>query len=176
MFDWITGRKPPTAWAIKQLDDQLLHLCGRGEVTGPGSARKRRVALAEGRYQGPIQLEHSSTELSAELFAALVPIDDLEWLDESRVRWQQRLWWVAWVPQRCWAYRGPLTLEASPGSDGGFVSTEDVSAIRDKANTHADADSPRLWLGLEGLGDEQRRFDHPPIHELRRSTANSRQH
>ncbi|WP_458524653.1 hypothetical protein [Onishia taeanensis] len=163
MFDWITGRKPPPAWVIKQCDSELLHLCGRAIATDPGSARKRRKALAEGAYQGPIRIEHSSTELSAELFAALIPIDDLEWLDQSRVRWQDRRWWVAWVPKRCWAYRGPLTLDKTAGPDGGFVSTEDVSAIRAKASAHAASDTPRQWLGLEALVDEQRRFDHTPI-------------
>ena len=173
MFNWIAGRKPPAAWVIKQCDDHLIHLCGRGEATGPGSARKRRAALAEGRYQGPITLAHSSTPLCAELFAVLIPLDDLEWLDQTSVRWQARLWRVAWVPQRCWAYRGPLTLEASRDPEGRLVSTEDVSGIRAKANAHADADSPSHWLGLEGLGDQQRRFDHVQPHEPRRPTPHS---
>ncbi|WP_192034549.1 hypothetical protein [Halomonas sp. YLGW01] len=174
MLNWIMGRKPSTVWVIKQVDEHLLHVCGRGEATGPGSVRKRRKALAEGRYQGPIRLAHSSAELSADLFAALILPDDLEWQGPQSLRWQGRLWRIAWVPPICWAYRDKLTLAGSLGPDGSLVSTEDISTIQAKIDSRATPASPRLWLGLEGLDNAQAPLEPSTLDAPRRSAANAR--
>ncbi|WP_136254344.1 hypothetical protein [Onishia niordana] len=175
MFNWME-RRSPSVWAIKQIDANVIHLCGRGEAAGPDSARKRRKELAENRYQGTIRLEYSGMDLHASLFEALVLIDDLVWLDECYVRWQDRRWCVAWVPERCWTYQGPLILEASMGPGKHFTSTEDVSAIREKASAPASPVPSSRWWDLAALGDEQRRFDYTSPPDLHRLTATSQKH
>ncbi|WP_304525858.1 hypothetical protein [Halomonas sp. I5-271120] len=180
MFNWIARHKPPVVWIIKQLDDleqldaQVLHLCGQGEAIGPGSVRKRRKDLAKGDFQGQVRFSDSGITLHANLFSALVPVADLEWLDQRHVRWQARLWRVAWVPERCWAYRGPLTIDDATGPEGSLISTEDMSIFREKLSTRNTPAPSSRWWELVALGDEQRRFDYTSIPDSHRLAANSR--
>ncbi|MBB3189011.1 hypothetical protein [Halomonas cerina] len=125
--------KPPVGvWVIKQVDSDLLHLCGQGTLASRQRRRGLKKALAHRQYRGGVRMGHSGIVLNARLFAALVPLDDLELLPDGGARWQGRTWRVAEVPQRCWAFEGRLV--AQPGLGGRLMSVEDVSAIARRVN------------------------------------------
>lgn len=143
--------KPPECWIIKQIDDDLLHLCGRGLATAKGRAKALLETLHLGSYEGPISFDTSGLVLNSRLFAALVPLEALSIDDQGQAHWQGRVWRVAWVPQRCWAYEGHLTTQLSPvGARPGLISVEDVTTIRAKAAPQAAPRNPQLY-GLEAL-------------------------
>ncbi|MCG6659653.1 hypothetical protein HOP52_18045 [Halomonas campisalis] len=131
MLKWLTGKQPIPVWAIKQIDDDLLHLCGQAKVT---PTKKRGITLAalnEGRYQGAVSMAGSGLVLNARLFAALVPVENLTLDAQGQAHWQGRCWQVSQVPQRCWTYEGRLTTQRQlQGGQSLLVSVEDVSSIR----------------------------------------------
>lgn len=131
MLKRLLGKAPVEVWVIKQLGPDLLHLCGQGTLE---TRRKRKdvlEALADGTFQGAVAMTGSGVVLNARLFAALVPVEQLQLLPDGHARWQQRDWRVAQVPQRCWTYEGRLIAQATPHGDAtGLVSSEDVSSIR----------------------------------------------
>lgn len=144
--------KPPECWIIKQIDTDLLHLCGRGQVTGKGRAKALLEQLRQGSYAGPVSFDNSGLVLNSRLFAALVPLEALSIDDEERAHWQGRVWQVSWVPQRCWAFEGPLTTQlTSMGGRSGLISVEDVTTIRDKASPQAGPSQNTQLYGLEAL-------------------------
>lgn len=146
-------RKSPECWIIKQIDDDLLHLCGRGKATAKGRAKAVEEALHQGSYEGPVALDNSPLVLNSRLFAALVPITALRVDDEERAHWQGRIWHVSWVPQRCWAYEGPLTTQPTTvGGRHGLISVEDVTPIRAKASPQAAPPTHGPLYSLEPLG------------------------
>ncbi|GKW49757.1 hypothetical protein [Halomonas sp. NCCP-2165] len=144
--------KPPECWVIKQVDDDLLHLCGRGLATARERPKRLLAKLHAGNYQGPVSFDNSGLVLNSRLFAALVPLDALHIDDQDRARWRDRLWRVSWVPRRCWTYEGRLTTQASAaGGRIGLISVEDVASIRAKARPRATASRHSLLYGLEPL-------------------------
>lgn len=130
--------KPPIGvWIIKQIDHDLLHLCGQGTLTSGEKHRALKKALAHRQYRGGVRMGHSGIVLNARLFAALVPLDGLVLTPDGDARWQGRSWRVAEVPQRCWAYEGRLVAQSGLSGlagIGGLVSLEDVSAIARRVN------------------------------------------
>lgn len=167
MFDWLRGGKSPEVWVIKQVDDGLLHLCGRGTASGEGRAKDKLGALREGRYRGAVRLVDSGVVLNAELFEALVPLDDLERLDDGQARWQGRTWRLAWVPQRCWTFAGHLTTQQSIlHGRAELVSVEDVATIRAKASPQAQQPPSYTLEGLDSASLDrpaQRSKSHPKL-------------
>lgn len=151
MLSFFKG-KPPECWVIKQIDDDLLHLCGRGLATARERPKARQAKLRSGRYEGPVSFNNSGLVLNSRLFAALVPLEALRIDDQDRAQWRDRLWQVSWVPQRCWTYEGRLTTQASAaGGRIGLISVEDVAGIRAKATPQAAAPRHSQLYGLEPL-------------------------
>ncbi|MEC9483727.1 MAG: hypothetical protein UMU75_10490, partial [Halomonas sp.] len=133
--DWLKRRKSEPVWAVKQIDADLLHVCGEAWAEGDLRSDKRLEALRAGHFQGPVRMQENDTVLNAAQFAMLVPHAELALFDEGNAaRWQGREWRIAWVPQRCWLYAGrltvqPVTVQGRPRR----LSVEDTNAIRDKA-------------------------------------------
>ncbi|MGM0985155.1 MAG: hypothetical protein ACQEXG_17365 [Pseudomonadota bacterium] len=125
-------KTPIQVWAIKQIDDDTLHLIGKGVIDSEKNTHEMRVALLTGRYQGGVRIGDTGIVLHSSLLAAVVLLDELQ-LDESRnaARWQGRSWEVSWVPQRSWLYEGRLVAEQNVvGRTPALLSSEDVSTIR----------------------------------------------
>lgn len=130
MLKQLLGKAPLQVWVIKQIDDDLLHLCGQG-ITQANEKRKTVLAeLENGSYSGPVCMNGGGIVLVASLFKALVPVEALHLLPDGQAHWQGRDWLISQVPQRCWAYKGLLIANASPLDGSGLVSSEDVSKIR----------------------------------------------
>lgn len=139
MLKKLLGKSPIKVWVIKQVDDDLLHLCGQGSLEDHHKRKAVLAALARGKYRGAVRLAGTGLVLNARLFTALIPLDELTLTDDGQARWQGRRWRVSQVPQRCWGYEGPLIAEAAGHAGGsGLVSSEDVSGIRSRV----DPDTP----------------------------------
>lgn len=139
MFKKLLGKTPVKVWVIKQIDQDVLHLCGQAELDH--DARRTRVLaeLARGEYRGPVRMAGGGLVFNARLFAALPPLDELTLTDDGQAYWQDRRWRVSQVPQRCWGFDGPLIAEPVRHVGGsGLVSSEDVSGIRSRI----DRDTP----------------------------------
>ncbi|MDN3555124.1 hypothetical protein [Halomonas maura] len=131
LLRWL-GRAPIRVWVIKQIDDDILHLCGIG--TPHGEQRRRAVieALARGVYRSGIRIGQTGPVLNSRLFQALVPLEALRLEQGSAALWQGRRWRVSRVPARCWTYEGRLVAHpALLDSRAGWISSEDVSTLRD---------------------------------------------
>ena len=131
---------PLKAWVIKQIDDDVLHLCGQGVLESNEKPRNVKKALEAGRYQGGVRMGDTGIVLNTRLLAALVPLDRLKLVEDGRqAEWQGRRWHVSQVPQRCWDFDGHLVTHENPMFTAPeLISTEDVSGIskhvdRDKA-------------------------------------------
>ncbi|MCE8001826.1 hypothetical protein [Billgrantia ethanolica] len=131
MLKWLTGKQPIPVWVIKQIDDNLLHLCGQGSVEPQAKRSSVIEDLHAGRYQGAVSMAGGGLVLNARLFAALVPLEALQLDEQGHAHWQGRRWYVAQVPQRCWTYEGRLTPQRQVfNNQEQLVSVEDVSDIR----------------------------------------------
>lgn len=133
MLKRLLGNAPVEVWVIKQVEDDLLHLCGQGVLESRDRRGKMLKALREGRFEGAVHMNGGGMVLNSGLFAALVPIESLQLLPQGQARWKGRDWLVAQAPQRCWAFRGSLIAQTSP-LGGGLVSSEDVSNIRQRVD------------------------------------------
>ncbi len=139
MLRWLTGKHPIPVWVIKQIDRDLLHLCGQGSVLPETRRSDVLASLQEDRYQGAVTLGNDGPVLNARLFAALVPLEALALDTYGEAIWRGSRWLVSQVPQRCWAYEGRLVAKPPPpGLSTPLVSVEDVSDIRRHAQA-ADA-------------------------------------
>lgn len=141
MFKKLFGKPPVRVWVIKQIDPDLLHLCGQAEL--PPEAKRKQVLdeLARGAYRGAVHMAGGGLVYNARLFAALVPLEALTLDDAGEAHWRERRWRVSQVPQRCWGYEGPLVAEPAGHVGGaGLISSEDVSGIRSRI----DPDTPTL--------------------------------
>ena len=161
MLKWLSGKKPIAVWAIKQIDDDLLHLCGQASVTPAKKRSDTLAALNEGRYQGAVSMAGNGLVLNAQLFAALVPAEDLTLDAQGQAHWRGRCWQVSQVPQRCWTYQGRLTTQRQlQGGQPALISVEDVSGIRRQVRAsqgpavvpfgHQSADDHPLIAPLDG--------------------------
>ncbi|MBD3894465.1 hypothetical protein IEI94_01170 [Halomonas sp. ML-15] len=150
MLDWFKRNKLPEAWAVKQIDNDLLHLCGRGQLES--HERNALKALQENRFDGAIRMHDSALVLNTRLFAALAPVEELTLVGQDQAEWQGKRYCVSWVPQRCWVYEGRLTV--THGQINGIpqrISVEDVSAIRDKAASVSHDESNVQFTSLDAL-------------------------
>ena len=139
MLKRLFGKSPVEVWVIKQVDPDLIHLCGQGILESRDKRSAVLDALARGAFQGGVRMAGSGLVLNARLFTALVPLDDLTLTDDGQAHWQGRRWRVSQVPQRCWSFEGSLVVkEVSPVGGSGLISAEDVSGIRHRV----DRDTP----------------------------------
>ncbi|MFY0988992.1 hypothetical protein [Halomonas sp. C05BenzN] len=128
---------PIEVWVVKQIDDDILHLCGIGTLQSEQGRRRVIKALKQGDYHGGVRLGRTGVVLNSRLFTALPPLEALQLEHASRACWQGRTWRVSHVPQRCWQHEGRLVAHLGPVSDqAGLISSEDVSIIRE----HVDPD------------------------------------
>jgi hypothetical protein len=155
MLNRLLGRTPIEVWAVKQIDPDLLHLCGPALLKARPGRKAVLAALQDGSYVGPVEMaDGGHVVLNAKLFAALVPQDDLHWLPDGHAHWQGRDWRVSRVPQRCWAYRGRLVAQASPLAEGGLASTEDVETIRRRVERETPHPPGQVVFRPENAGED----------------------
>lgn len=162
LWQWL--RRPPIeVWVAKQIDDDILHLCGIGT---PWTEQRRGVvikALRQGSYHGGVCIGQTGVVLNSRLFEALIPHDALQLEQASCARWQGRSWQISHVPQRCWLHEGRLVAHLGTVNDrAGLVSSEDVSTIRDSVTPGVTPGDPVVFLAGAARGDPL-----PPIHEVR---------
>ncbi|PMR70676.1 hypothetical protein [Halomonas heilongjiangensis] len=123
-------RAPIEVWVIKQIDDDILHLCGIGTLHSEQRHRDVIEALKRGSYHGGVRLGQTGIVLNSRLFTALIPLDALCIEPSTRARWQGRSWQLSHVPQRCWQHEGRLVAHLGPvGDRAGLISCEDVSTL-----------------------------------------------
>nr|WP_163503374.1 hypothetical protein [Halomonas socia] len=152
MLNWLKRTKLPEAWAIKQIDGDLLHVCGRGQLESRERSAKALQALQENRFEGAIRMHDSALVLNARLFIALAPVDDLILIDHCQAEWRGQRHRISWVPQRCWVYEGRLTATLTELSGiQQHISVEDVSAIRNKTTAGEGGESGTLFAALDAL-------------------------
>ncbi len=171
MWKKLFGRTPVRVWIIKQIDRDLLHLCGEGRLDTGRKADAVLAELSEGHYQGPVQMGDGGLILNARLFAALVPHDGLHLGADGQAHWRGHNWRVARVPQRCWAYEGRLVPQMTPQGRLHLTSTEDLSGIRRRADSERAAPGTVHFRAANELEDEaafserqQRRRARPAPH------------
>ena len=147
--DWLTRKSSQPIWVVKQIDDALLHLCGKGSVMDEGGAAKLLERLRSRSFSGPVRMGGNGAVLNSAQFAVLVPEEDFSLISDNEAAWLGRRWQIAWVPQRCWLHDGHLTsqqvdFQGQPRR----ISIEDISGIRAKA------ESPRRkseFISMEAL-------------------------
>ncbi|QTF92460.1 hypothetical protein [Halomonas sp. BM-2019] len=126
-------RKPPIrAWAIKQIDDATLHLCGQGTLASGQKRKSMLAALHAGRFEGGVRMGDTGIVINSRRLAAVVPLEALQLHDDGNsAEWQGRRWAVSHVPQRAWQFDCRLVAEPNPaGGSPALISHEDVSHIR----------------------------------------------
>ncbi|MDN3554852.1 hypothetical protein [Halomonas maura] len=167
MLRRLFGRKPLYCWVIKQVDEGLLHLCGNGVLHTELKHRQAKDQLRSGEYHGGVRIVDTGIVLNSNLFAALVPEEDLH-LDRCfRANWQGRSWNISKVPQRCWAWEGRLITQANPISSlPELVSCEDLSAL--EKNVDVSSTLPRGIFAYRCSSDLQE-----PIVEVSSSFENA---
>jgi|GEM_PF-1561720 len=146
------GVTPIRVWVIKQIDADLLHLCGIGTLYHP---RQRPwvalSALRHHRYQGGVRLGKTGIVLNSRLFADLVPLEALTLRGPTLARWEGRDWRVSQVPRRSWEHEGRLVVDRDTDGEGErLTSGEDVSRIRD--NIDPQAAEPGIAVFQPGAG------------------------
>jgi len=132
MLGWLFGRTPVRVWAIKQIDDATLHLCGEGRLESDQKSKVMLKALQAGQFHGGVRMGDTGIVINTRRLAAVVPLEALQLLDDGNTaEWNGRRWAVSHVPQRSWLFDGPLVAEPNPlGGPPALVSREDVSHIR----------------------------------------------
>ncbi|MGE4534340.1 hypothetical protein [Halomonas sp.] len=136
MLKWLFAKKPPVrCWAIKQVDPGMLHLCELGTLQTDLKPEQALHQVRTGQYQGPVQMGDTGIVLHSQLFAVLIPEQELSLDDQYTAHWQGVTWEVAKVPQRCWTWEGKLEAVRNPnGPVPRWLSVEDVSELRQKAS------------------------------------------
>lgn len=130
LLKWL-GRAPIRVWVIKQIDDDILHLCGVGTLQCDQRRRAVIEALTKGEYRGGLRIGQTGPVLNSRLFQALIPLEALRLEQDGSAHWQGRHWRVSDVPQRCLTYEGRLVAHiALLESRAGLNSSEDVSTLR----------------------------------------------
>ncbi len=133
MLKRLLGKTPIDVWVIKQVDSDLLHLCGRATLEAKPNRKTVLAALEECRFAGAVKMASGGAVLNARLFQALVPVEQLELLPDGQARWRERDWSLSQVPLRCWTFQGPLVSQPDPTSvSDALISAEDLSGIRQR--------------------------------------------
>lgn len=132
MLGKLFGRQPIHAWAIKQIDEATLHLCGQGTLESDQKRKAMLEALHADRFDGGIRMEGTGIVLHSRRLAAVVPLEALQLLQNGdAAEWNGRRWAVSHVPQRAWLFDGGLVAEPNPaGGPPALISQEDVAHIR----------------------------------------------
>jgi hypothetical protein len=148
------GKRPVHCWPIKQIDDQVLHLCPRGKVESDLKHGALLSALRDGRFSGGVRMGDSGIVLNAQLFEALVPEEDLQQDEDGLVHWRGRMWLVAQAPQHCWTWTGRLVAVPNQlGLAPRLISREDTSAIRRRADPQAAPPGRVVFRAQDALED-----------------------
>jgi hypothetical protein len=150
LADWLTRKKVLSLWIVKQVDEGLLHVCGKGSVAAKGNANKTLQQLRNGEFRGPVRMGGNDAVLNSAQFAVLIPEEDFQLDSDNHATWRDCHWKIAWVPQRCWLHEGrlvsqPIDYQGQPRR----ISVEDTSGIRAKV------ESPRAkseFIPIEPLG------------------------
>ncbi|WP_282041545.1 hypothetical protein [Halomonas alimentaria] len=174
MLGKLFGRQPIWVWSIKQADEELLHLVGRGTLESDMKPKKLRAQLLAGQYRGGIRIRDTGMVLNSHLLEAMAPEEEF-WLDDTQntALWQGKRWRLAWVPQRSWHYEGRLVAEPDPVRGGdALVSVEDVSSIRRRANTSALPNAKVVFRPVNENEHAEREL-RASIEEAQRSRRNS---
>ncbi|MGJ7456894.1 hypothetical protein ACR808_03815 [Halomonas sp. RA08-2] len=118
---------------IKQVDADILHLCGIGTLYHPRQRPWVALnALKQHGYQGGVRIASTGIVLNSRLFAALVPLDAMTLKGPSFACWEGRYWRISRVPRRSWEHEGRLVVDPERNGDvERLISGEDVSQIRD---------------------------------------------
>ena len=155
MLGKLFGRQPIWVWSIKQADEELLHLVGRGTLESDMKPKKLRAQLLAGQYRGGIRIGDTGMVINSRLLEAIGPEEEF-WLDDTQnaALWQGKRWRLAWVPQRSWYYEGRLVAERNPTSDSpALISTEDVSRIRQHINREGAPPAEVVFRPVNALED-----------------------
>ncbi|WP_290784520.1 hypothetical protein [Halomonas sp.] len=140
------GVSPIRVWVIKQVDADILHLCGIGTLYHPRQRPWTALeTLRQHCYQGGVRLGNTGIVLNSRLFNVLVPLDALALQGPSIARWQGRDWLISRVPRRSWEHQGRLVAEREVDGEGErLISGEDVSRICD----HVDRENAVTGLAV----------------------------
>src|SRR5690554_7991873 len=132
MLGKLFGKQPIRAWAIKQIDDATLHLCGEGRLESDQKSKVMLKALQAGQFHGGVRMGDTGIVINTRRLAAVVPLEALQLLDDGNTaEWNGRHWAVSHVPQRAWLFDGRLVAEPNPaGGPPALISQEDVAHIR----------------------------------------------
>ncbi|PMR68324.1 hypothetical protein [Halomonas heilongjiangensis] len=167
MIRKLLRRKSIEVWVVKQIDEDVLHLCGIGT---PQTEQKRKAvieALERGDYRGGVRIGKTGVVLNSRLFAALIPLEALTLEHERLALWQDRTWQISRVPQRCWHHEGRLIAHLDPlGNHSGLVSSEDVSTIRDSIDPATNTPATVEFRPGDALEDPTADI-HEAIHQAR---------
>ena len=156
LADWLTRKKTLPLWVVKQVDETLLHVCGKGNVAVESTVGKTLHRLRKGEFHGPVRMGGNDAVINSAQFAALIPQEDFLLHSDTDATWRGSHWQIAWVPQRCWMHDGrlvsqPIDFQGQPR----LISVEDTSEIRAKA------ESPRSksdFIPIEPLGHSSPRW------------------
>lgn len=165
---------------IKQIDGELVHVCGVGILEGNGSVSHKRRELQRDNHAFPVRMHDGNQILQPDDFNRLVLLDDvtlhpLGCLPREAISLEVagHRYRVAHTPTRCWRFHGHLVLERTP--QGMLLSTEDMTLIRAKASLKPTPGSARAraehvpktpaWRNLPSRG-----------HDVHADGAAARQH
>lgn len=153
MLKWLFARKKPIrCWVIKQIDPGLLHLCTKGTLQTDLKPDQALQQLRSGQYQGPVQMGESGLILHSQLFAKLIPEQDLQLDDHYQASWQGKSWRVAKVLQPSWTWSGRMEAVRNPaGQSPPWISVEDVSELRQKASSQPPPGSVTVFGAANAL-------------------------
>ncbi|MEL0616318.1 hypothetical protein V6243_05690 [Cobetia marina] len=123
---------------IKQIDGELLHVCGVGVLEGSGSVNHKRRELSRDNHAFPVRMHEGNQVLQPQDFNRLVLLEEVQ-LHPRGCRPREAVsleveghrYRVAHTPMRCWHFKGLLKIERT--QQGLLLSTEDMSLIRAKA-------------------------------------------
>ncbi|WP_158773098.1 hypothetical protein [Cobetia sp. L2A1] len=124
---------------IKQIDGELVHVCGAGVLEGAGSVSHMRRELVRDNHAFAVRMHDGNQILQPHDFNRLVLLEDIT-LSPAGCRPREAVslevnghrYRVAHTPMRCWHFKGHLVLERTP--QGMLLSTEDMTMIRAKAH------------------------------------------
>lgn len=178
MLKRLLGRTPIDVWVIKQVDADLLHLCGRATLAAKPNRKAVHAALERGEFSGAVTMATGGMVLNSRLFRALIPAEALQLLPDGQACWQGRDWLLSQVPQRCWTFEGRLVARPDPTGSGSLVSVEDVTGIRrqvDRSTPHASRagrlPSGERQRGVSAGGSPGRRSPGPQARQDRSGVA-----
>lgn len=156
MLKRLLGRTPIDVWVIKQVDADLLHLCGRATLAAKPNRKAVLAALERGEFSGAVTMATGGMVLNSRLFRALIPAEALQLLPDGQARWQGRDWLLSQVPQRCWTFEGRLVARPDPTGSGSLVSVEDVTGIRRQVDRSTPTPPGQVVFRPENANEEHR--------------------